>query len=790
MKKRKWMILSLCLLLIIPIASAFAGDSVKDLVEKSAKGLQKNIDYVWVLICAALVFFMQAGFMALESGLARAKNSINVSIKNLADFIIASIGFWIVGYGIMFGHSYMGLFGTTDFFMTTADKPWIAAFFIFQAVFVGTAATIDSGAVAERTKFGTYLFLSFVTSVLIYPVFGHWAWGGLLDPNNAGWLGKMGFIDFAGSTVVHSIGAWVALSGVIIVGPRIGRFTEDGKPVKLPPHNLPMVYLGTFILFLGWFGFNGGSTLAAGSDTAIIILNTILSACFGAVATTSLSWFLGKERLPEPEMIANGVIGGLVGITAGCASVETWGAAIIGLGSGAIVFFGCQLLEKLKMDDVVGAIPVHGFAGAFGTIATALLITPANLKVAGMTHLELLGVQALGVAVAFVWGFGVSFVVLKIVNKVVRVRVSEEDEKLGLNISEHGAASTLLELVNSIQMVKSLSSMGKGAKFSQDLKVEDPEIGTEVGELALHFNSMVDILITYQIDTQKAISQQKQVLDELQNTQDEEKRLLDKLKENKEIASNEMHEYYTQMQDNVGSISKRVSEMDSALLLSTQTTEQMVSSVNAVVETSETLIQSLMGVTDRTFAADRITNEAVSEVKKSLNAVDLLEHSAAEVRRIIQTVRKITEQTKLLSLNANIEASKAGEAGKGFSVVAKEVQKLAENSAVSTKEIVDHLKVMEGYIKTTVLSIKDISKIIDSLNDINSSIANAVREEVNSEEDEIKRMLDEATNLVQKVLDSVNGVNQKAKGMASTVDSSFKGLETMISRSHFSFEKD
>ncbi|MCH8290104.1 ammonium transporter, partial [Candidatus Poribacteria bacterium] len=221
------------------------------------------MDYIWVLIAATLVFLMQAGFMCLESGMARAKNSINVAIKNMADFVLSVVGFWMVGFGLMFGISQSGLFGTSEFLINIGENPWRAIFFVFQGVFCGTAATIDSGAIAERTRFGTYLFVSFITSCLIYPIFGHWVWGSFLNGETPGWLEARGFIDFAGSTVVHSVGGWVALAGVIVIGPRLGKFAEDGTPRKIPAHNLPLVYLGTFILFFGWFGFNCGSTLAA-----------------------------------------------------------------------------------------------------------------------------------------------------------------------------------------------------------------------------------------------------------------------------------------------------------------------------------------------------------------------------------------------------------------------------------------------------------------------------------------------------------------------------------------------
>ncbi len=441
-------------------------------------------DCIWVIISAMLVFLMQAGFMALETGLTRAKNSINVAIKNMSDFILSIAAFWFVGYGLMFGKSYHGLVGTSDFFVNFDTDNWKAAFFVFQAVFVGTAATIDSGAVAERAKFGTYLLMSFITSAFIYPVFGHWAWGNLFYADNLGWLQKLGFLDFAGSTVVHSIGAWVGLAGVIIIGPRLNRFTRDGKPNKISGHNLVLAYLGVFILFFAWFGFNSGSTLSATADVANILANTIISASFGGLTTLFISWLLGKNRLPDPEMIINGILGGLVGITAGCYYVGEAGALIIGVISGLLVFYGTALMEKLKLDDVVSAIPVHGFVGVWGTVATGIFIQDTFLLESGITRIHQVYVQLLGSAAAFAWAFGISFALMKLINRISPMRVSREFEEIGLNIAEHGASSSILELSNSVKKIIESRNFKNADKI-------DVEYGTEIGDLTNYFNTMI-----------------------------------------------------------------------------------------------------------------------------------------------------------------------------------------------------------------------------------------------------------------------------------------------------------
>ena len=459
--------------------------SIED-VNADVAAFQKNLDYVWVLTAAAMVFLMQAGFMCLESGMARAKNSINVAVKNMTDFVLSVSAFWLFGFGLMFGSSYGGWFGTSHFFLDVGEDTWLAVFFVFQAVFCGTAATIDSGAVAERTRFGVYLVISTIASGLIYPIFGHWAWGSFYLGDSMGWLEAKGFIDFAGSTVVHSIGGWIALAGLIAIGPRRDKFDENGNPRKIQPHSLLMVYLGTFILFFGWFGFNCGSTLAANTDIAGIALNTILAACFGAMVTAALSW-IGPTRRPEPDAIANGLLGGLVGITAGCASVSCASAVIIGVVSGILVYSATWFLEhKLRLDDVVGAVPVHGVCGAWGTIAVAVFIRP-ELLAEGTTWMDQLWVQATGVAAAFVWAFGCTFVVLNILKLFTELRVSAEDEKIGLNVAEHGATSSVLELAQAMQTATETS------QYTDAIKV-DAEFGTEVGDLGNCFNKMVDAI--------------------------------------------------------------------------------------------------------------------------------------------------------------------------------------------------------------------------------------------------------------------------------------------------------
>ena len=425
-------IISAILFTVLFISTAWAEEGPPTaLSNKEAIALvQTHADYIWTLVAAALVFFMQAGFAMVEAGFTRAKNAVNIMMKNLMDFSMGTLSFWAVGFGLMFGASWAGLIGTSGFFLsdfTAGGDPWVLAFWMFQVVFAATAATIVSGAMAERTKFSGYLLYSVFISGLIYPVFGSWAWGGLF--NGGGWLEKLGFIDFAGSTVVHSVGGWAALAGAIVLGPRLGKYGKDGAIRPILGHNMPLAALGVFILWLGWFGFNPGSTTAANKDIALIFVNTNLAAATGAVFAMLTSWL--KFKKPEVGMSLNGALAGLVAITSPCASVSPLSAVVIGAVAGVLVVLSVVFFDRIKIDDPVGAISVHGVNGAWGTLAAGIF----NM---GGTSAKIIGVQLLGIGTCFVWTFATAFILFKVIDKTIGLRVSPEEEAGGLDHAEHG----------------------------------------------------------------------------------------------------------------------------------------------------------------------------------------------------------------------------------------------------------------------------------------------------------------------------------------------------------------
>ncbi len=425
-------------------ASAPAGKSALELAQET---LTLNVNTVWTCIAAFLVFFMQAGFAMVEAGFTRAKNAVNILMKNLMDFSVGSVAFFILGFGLMFGAKdstggFLGLsmFGLGD----TPGESWNYTFLIFQTVFAATAATIVSGAMAERTKFVSYLFYSAVISLVIYPIFGGWAWGSLLIESGTGWLEGLGFCDFAGSTVVHSVGGWLALAGAIVLGPRLGKYGPDSKPRAIMGHNLPLAALGVFILWFGWFGFNPGSTTTGDLSIGRIAVTTNLAAAASAIAAMITSWIMFKKA--DASMSLNGALAGLVAITAGCATVTPAGALAIGAIAGVLVVVSVVCIDHvLKVDDPVGAVSVHGVCGAFGTLACGLFNAEQALGVGesngGLFYgggFAQLGAQLAGIGTAFAWAFGLGMILFIALKYTIGLRVSRDEELRGLDIGEHG----------------------------------------------------------------------------------------------------------------------------------------------------------------------------------------------------------------------------------------------------------------------------------------------------------------------------------------------------------------
>ncbi len=427
-------------LLILLLMAVVAGGSLFAQSAEEWQTIKVGLDTVWVLLAAFLVFFMQAGFGMVEAGFIRAKNTANILTKNFLDFCMASVAFFVVGYALMFGEG-NGFIGFSGFFLigaeSGADVP-LYAFWLFQAAFVGAAATIVAGGMAERMRFPAYLIYSFIISAIVYPIIGHWVWGG-------GWLASLDFADFAGSAVVHTTGGVAALVGTMILGPRNGKYRPDGEPNVLGSHNIPIAALGVFILWFGWFGFNPGSTLGVGdgSTIALVAINTNLAAAAGAIAAMITVWF--KVGKPDLSMVMNGALAGLVAVTAPCAFVSPGAAIVIGAIGGVLVVFATFILDDFKIDDPVGAFPVHGVNGIWGAASIGLF----GRESLGLAHEGLfygggfaqLGIQLLGVFAIALFTFVIMGIVFLVLDKTIGLRVSPMEENRGLDIGEHGVES-------------------------------------------------------------------------------------------------------------------------------------------------------------------------------------------------------------------------------------------------------------------------------------------------------------------------------------------------------------
>ena len=468
------------------------------------ESVKSFVDTLWVIDCAILVFIMQAGFMCMETGLSRYKNSINVALKNAADFGVAVVIFWIFGFGLMFGKSYNGIIGTDLFFFKTNVAEYMT-YFVFQAMFVATAATIISGAVAERMKFNGYLIITILATGIIYPIVGHWAWSSSylnnMDPVNqlltvtneiktTGWLTDIGFVDFAGSTIVHSVGGWIALSAVLILGPRIGKYSDSNRG-KFTGSSFPLAVLGTLILWFGWFGFNGGSNGAMDETVPLILINTFLAASFGLLTGLSISFILFKK--PEPYYIILGPLAGLVAITAGCNSMTSVVSIFVGIIGAIIAIIVNEILNKFEIDDVVGAVPVHLAAGVWGTLAVGFF---SDLEILGteLNRIEQIKAQFIGVISIGLFSFLGSFIILKILNHFYPLRVSPLQEELGLNIAEHNATSVEHDLI---------SILDKQSQ-SGDLTIRGPQDPfTAGGVIGLYYNKLMSKLETSELEKEK-----------------------------------------------------------------------------------------------------------------------------------------------------------------------------------------------------------------------------------------------------------------------------------------------
>lgn len=654
-----------------------------------------------------IIFFMKGGFMLFESGLVRAKNTINTAQKNLTDTFVATLVFYLGGYGIMFGATQGGWFGwnpSPEFHETNHF------FFLYQVAFCTMAATAVSGALAERIRFESYIFSTIFVTMIVYPVFGHWAWGNKVLPDNISFLSNKGFIDFAGSTVVMAVGGWCALAGIIVLGPRRGRFSADGKVMPMPANNVVLAALGAIILWVGQIAFNAGLAKAGSLDTAHIMSNTLLGGATSGL--TSLIFGRMVDGLFRPERCIYGLLGGVVAVAAGCPIYAFSDMMILGVTTGIMVLVSYRVLTNvLKLDDVTCAIPINAICGSWGTLMVAVLGKAEHFG--GNTRLEQLSVQAQGVGLAFLWAFTAAYIFYTILNKIQPLRVSEEDEQIGLNSAEHGVT------IGTGLLQEALKDMVGG---SGDLTVRlDETTGDESAEIAYLFNRFTEKLQVLMINIEQNSKIITSSSDNLRVVANEFAQEFDKITGQSSEVSNST----TKIAHDLDAISNVIRDVNQNVGHIVNNAEDVSSTIESVSKEVSGMERAIGEIAHNSSSASTVAAKAEVMIHDAKASMDSLNRTATSIDSILKQIQSIAGQTNMLALNASIEAASAGDAGKGFEVVAGEVKALADETAKAAAGISSKITEIQGQAVTTGAIVSELNDIISTINQSISSISSA-----------------------------------------------------------------
>ncbi len=737
--------------------------------------LEENADHLWTITAALIVFLMQGGYLLYEAGLVRSKNSINVAQKNLADAFISATFYYLIGFNIMYGHSLYGVIGWgTDHYSLTNLSSEMHTFFVYQIVFCGTVATIVSGALAERMRFGAYLACTAFISTVIYPIFGHWAWGNKLDPTNHTFLTDDGFIDFAGSTVVSATGGWVALAGLLVIGPRLGKYNEHGKVMPIHGHSIVLAVMGGLILWLGAMAFNSGLAHAGSEELAHVISNTVLAGSFGGLTCLIIGRL--HEGIYRPQRSLYGMLGGVVAVAAGCHIFPTISTLIVSITAGFVCYFGFEYLtHKLKIDDAVCAIPINGLCGAMGTIMVGPLMLSERLP-EGATHWSQTLVQMEGVLVSFLWAFCVSYLFFKLVDYYFGLRVTPEEEIIGLNTAEHGTT------LGTGLLQEALYDIVEG---EHDLTRRlDQTTGDESAEIAYMFNKFIERMQFLMI----SITQNAKVL----NTSSERlSRMSGVFSESFEDIFKESEELggttntISSQVDNVAGIARTINQ-DVAEIA--RNAGDMSRNLHDVSDMVSNMTHSMQDIASNAGGVSEVTSTAQQQAAQANRSMNQLIQSTERIDGVVDLIKDIAEQTNLLALNAVIESARAGEAGKGFSVVANQVKSLAQQTAQATEDITTRINDM---VKNTNDVRQVISDVTDIISMIDTSIT-SISESVSHHNQDTKTMsgkLDQSTDGVQAVAESIESVSNGIQTVSSSMQDAAKALNDVLSSvQHFTEE--
>jgi len=756
-------------LLLMPLAAwAEALTTEQQIAELRAMVEQQavNADHFWMITAAFLIFMMQGGYLLFEAGLVRAKNSINVAQKNLADGFFSAVTYYFFGFGVMYGSS-NGWFGWDE---NLFKLPEIAnedyTFFVYQTVFSGTVASIVSGAMAERMRFGAYIATTLFISIIIYPVFGHWAWGNKLDPNNYALLHEMGFIDFAGATVVSALGGWIALAGLIVIGPRVGRYSETGVLQRIRGHNIVLAAFGSIIIWVGSLAFTSGLAHVGSEDIAHVVSNTILAGGFGGLT----AMIIGRlhEGIYRPECSIYGLLGGIVSVTAGCHVLPASAVMIIGIMAGFIVFYGNELLARyFRIDDAVCAIPINGFCGMMGTIMVGPLMLEDRLT---LDRWDQTIAQIQGVGLSFLWAFPLGYIFFYIMRALSELRVTPEEERIGLNTAEHG------ETLGTGLLQEALLDIVQG---DRDLTRRlDQSTGDESAEIAALFNKFVEriqhLMLNISQNTKILNSASDRlsstsgrfsdsfegILGEARSLQTSAKQVSEKITSSADVAN--------EINQNVQTIAKNAGDMSRYL--------------REVSTTVEDVNRAVQHVASNTGDVRTISERAKQSAEKARRSMMGLKDTSNKIAGIADLIDAIAAETNLLALNAVIESARAGEAGKGFAVVAAEVKNLANQTANATREIAERIAQMNINTQDMEEVITGISEVIDAVDHSVTSISASLVEQSKGTERVNERVKESADNAavmadaIAHVAEGAVNVSANMREAASETDKMFGSI--------------